>query len=384
MPRAAVCTAIDTPLEIGDVDLEAPRAGEVRVRLGASGVCHSDVSVRNGTILQALPAVLGHEGAGTIEEVGEGVDHLKPGDHVVISWIPQCGQCRYCTRGQGVLCEPGTLALITGGMTDGTPRFGRGGQPVFHMAASGTFTEETVVPAISAVKISDDVPFAAAALIGCGVLTGFGAATHTADIRPGDSVAVLGAGGVGLNVIQGAKHAGAEQIIAVDAVDGKLQTARKFGATDVVDATEDDAVAKVMELTGQQGADVAFEVIGLAPTIDQAVNMTRRGGQTVLVGVPKADVTVSIPVAMGLVLANKQIRGSLYGGSNVHQDIPTLVGLYADGKLMLDELVSREIALDDVNKAMDDMGSGEIARSVIVYGGDNSATPEREGQIVKG
>ena len=367
MPRAAIATAVDTPIEIADVDLDSPHAGEVRVRLGASGVCHSDLSVRNGTLAAPFPLVLGHEGAGTVEEVGEGVGNLAAGDHVVLSWIPQCGACRYCTRGQSVLCEPGTIALLTAGMVDGTPRFSRNGQPVFHMAATGTFSEETVVPAISAVKIDPDIPFTAAALVGCGVLTGFGAATHTADIRPGDSVAVVGVGGVGLNVIQGAKHAGAEQIIAVDAVDGKLQTAQKFGATDLVNAKDDDAVAKVMELTGQQGADVAFEVIGLQQTIDQTINLTRRGGQAILVGVPKAEAEVRIPVATGLVLADKQIRGSLYGGSNVHEDVPTLLGLYGDGKLMLDELVSREITLDDVNQAMDDMGSGEIARSVIRY-----------------
>jgi S-(hydroxymethyl)glutathione dehydrogenase / alcohol dehydrogenase len=367
MPRAAVCTAVDAPLETMDLDLEAPRTGEVRIKVGASGVCHSDLSVRNGTVMIGLPCVLGHEGAGVVEEVGEGVDTLAPGDHVVISWIPQCGGCHYCDRDKHVLCEPGTVAMFSGGMLDGTPRFSRDGAPVFQMAGTGTFTDTTIVPAISAVKIDKDVPLTAAALIGCGVLTGFGAATNTADIRSGDSVAVVGTGGVGLNVIQGAKLAGAEQIIAVDMVDGKLQTARKFGATDVVNASEGDPVSQVMSLTGERGAHVAFEVIGLQQTIDQTFAMTGRGGQTILVGVPDTETEVRVPASLGLIFGSKQIRGSLYGDSNVHRDVPKLIELYQDGKLMLDELVSHEITLDGVNQAMDEMGSGEVSRSVIIY-----------------
>ena len=367
MPRAAICTAVDTPLEVVDLDLQAPKAGEVKVRLGASGVCHSDLSVRNGTLLAPLPAVLGHEGAGVIEEVGDGVTNLKAGDHVVISWVPQCGECYFCVRDQGELCDVGMPLMASGALQDGTPRFERNGQPVLHMSASGTFSEATVVPAIGAVKIDPDIPLTSAALIGCGVLTGFGAAVNTADIRVGDTVAVLGAGGVGLNVIQGAKQAGAGRIIAIDMKDGKLQTAQKFGATDLVNAGEADSVGQVMELTDQRGADVAFEVIGLGPTIDQTAAMTRRGGQTILVGVPSFDVNLTQNVAMGFIFSEKQVRGCLYGSSNVHRDVPMLAKLYTEGKLMLDELVSREITLDGVNDAMDEMGSGEIARSVIVY-----------------
>lgn len=367
MPKAAVCNAIDTPLEVVDLDLEAPKAGEVKVRLGASGVCHSDLSVRNGTLLAPLPAVLGHEGAGVIEEVGDGVDYLKPGDHVVISWIPQCGECYFCRRGQAELCDVGLPVIASGGLIDGTPRFSRGGQPILQMSATGTFTETTVVPAISAVKIDQDIPLTAAALIGCGVLTGFGAARNTADIREGDTVAVVGCGGVGLNVIQGAKHSGAERIIAIDMVDGKLQTAQKFGATDLVNAGESDSVSQVMERTDQRGADVAFEVIGLEKTVDETFRMTRRGGQAILVGMPKMEVIFPLPVTLGLMFSEKQVRGCLYGSSNVHRDVPMLAKLYAEGKLMLDELVSREIALDGVNTAMDEIGSGEIARSVIRF-----------------
>jgi NDMA-dependent alcohol dehydrogenase len=367
MPKAAICTAVDAPLEIVDLDLAEPKAGEVRIQLGASGVCHSDLSVTNGTLPIGLPAVLGHEGAGTITQVGEGVDHLKVGDHIVVSWVPQCGQCFFCRRDQGELCEVGSVASMSGGMLDMTSRFSRDGQPVSVMAASGTFTEETVIPAIGAVKIDPSIPLDAAALIGCGVLTGFGAAVNTADIRKGDSVAVIGCGGVGLNVIQGAKHAGAERIIAVDMVDGKLEHAKAFGATDVVNAGEGDPVGQVMGLTEGRGADVAFEVIGLGPTIDQAIQMTRRGGQAIIVGVPKFDVTTTLTPAMDLLVQEKQIRGSWYGGSNVHQDVPALARLFTEGRLKLKELISQEIRLDQVNEALEVMGSGAIARSVITY-----------------
>jgi len=256
---------------------------------------------------------------------------------------------------------------MSGGLLDMTSRFSKDGAPIFQMAASGTFSQETVIPAIGAVKVDSSIPIDAAALIGCGVLTGFGAAVNTASIRKGDTVVVVGCGGVGLNVIQGAKHAGAERIIAVDMVDGKLARAEKFGATDLVNAGEGDAVAAVMGLSDGRGADVAFEVIGLGPTIEQAFQMVRRGGQAIIVGVPRFDVTMTISPAMDLLVQEKQIRGSWYGSSNVQKDVPALVKLYSDGKLKLDELISREITLDQVNEALDNMGSGEIARSVIKY-----------------
>jgi NDMA-dependent alcohol dehydrogenase len=367
MPRAAVCTAIGSPLEIVDLDLDAPHAGEVKVRLGASGVCHSDLSVQNGTLPVGLPAVLGHEGAGTIVEVGEGVEHLEVGDHVVISWVPQCGTCYFCSRDQGELCEVGSVAAMNGGLLDATPRFSRDGQPVFQMAAAGTFSTETVIPAIGAVKIDPSIPLEVAALIGCGVLTGFGAATNTASIRSGDTVAVLGCGGVGLNVIQGARHAGAERVIGIDMVPGKLEHATRFGATDTVNAGDGDPVARVMELTGGRGADVAFEVIGLGPTIEQALAMTRRGGQAVIVGVPRFDTQLTLTPAMEFLFNEKQIRGCWYGSSNVHRDVPKLTNLFAGGELKLAELISRKINLEQVNEALENMSSGEIARSVIIY-----------------
>lgn len=367
MPRAAICTAVGEPVEVADVDLKPPQAGEVKVRLGASGVCHSDLSIQNGTILVPTPLVLGHEGAGIVEEVGEGVDTLKPGDHVVISWVPQCGDCFFCAQGQGHLCEAANVTMATNGLLDGTYRFQRDGRDLGQMAASGTFSEETVVPAIGAVKVDDDVPLKSAALIGCGVLTGFGAATNTANIREGDTVAVIGCGGVGLNVIQGARYAGAGRVIAIDKMPFKLDLAKQFGATDLVDASATNPVSSVMDLTEQRGADVAFEVIGLGPTIEQTIAMTRRGGQSILVGVPKMDVNVNIPAFFGVVLQEKTIKGCWYGSSNVHTDVPKLARLYTEGELKLDELISREITLDQVNEAFRAMEAGEVARSVIVY-----------------
>jgi NDMA-dependent alcohol dehydrogenase len=366
--KAAVFTANDSPLELMDLNLMDPKAGEVRIALGASGVCHSDISVINGTLPIAPPAVLGHEGAGTVVAVGEGVTNVAVGDHVVISWVPQCGTCYTCSRGQGELCETGANASMFGSMLDFTSRFTMAdGTAVAQMSASGTFSEETVVPAISVVKIPNDMPFSVAALIGCGVLTGFGAAYNTANIREGDNVVVIGAGGVGLNTIQGAKYRGAGKIIAIDMVAGKLENAKGVGATDVIDASQTDAGAAVLELTEGRGADVAFEVIGLPATIRQAFDMTRKGGEAVIVGVPRLDQTMEFNPGMDFVIMEKTLKGCWYGGANVHQDVPMLVDLYQSGGLKLDELVSNTIKLEQVNEAMDAMGQGNIARSVIVY-----------------
>lgn len=365
--KAAVCTNVNEPLQLMDLDLDSPKAGEVLVKMGASGVCHSDLSVQNGTLFGSYPIVLGHEGAGTIEEVGEGVEGLAVGDHVVISWVPQCGQCFFCQKGQGYLCEAGANAMATGGLLDGTTRFSSEGKPVMQMACTGTFSERAVIPAIGAVKIPDEVPFEIAALIGCGVLTGVGAALNTANIKEGDTVAVIGCGGVGLNVIQGARIAGAAEIIAVDMMPNKLDMAKQFGATQLVNASESDAVGQVMSLTEQRGADVVFEVIGLKQTIDQAITMTRRGGEAVLVGVPRMEVMLEMPAFFGVVLMSKTVKGCWYGSSNVQKDVPKLLDLYKSGELKLDELISKRISVGEVNDAFAAMEAGEVARSVINY-----------------
>lgn len=366
MPKAAVVVAHDEPVEIRDVELADPKAGEIRIAVRATGVCHSDLSVQNGTVPLELPAVPGHEGAGEVVEIGEGVSRFKVGDHVVTQFTPQCGECYFCTRDQGYLCERAAMAA-TGALLDGTPRFSADGAPLRQMGMLGTFAEETVIPEVSAVAIPADVPLQLAAIISCGVLTGVGAATNTADIREGDTVAVLGCGGVGLNVIQGAKIAGAGEVIAIDRFGSKLALARQFGATQTVDASDGDAVAAVRDLTEGRGADVTFEVVGLEPTIEQALDMTRKGGETIMVGIPRLDVTLSVPAAKTFLYFNKSLRGSWYGSSNVRRDVPKLLALHKQGKLMLDELISREIELEGINEAFAAMESGEVARSVIVF-----------------
>ena len=365
---AAVLTGVDRPLTVRhDVEVEAPRAGEIRIKVAACGVCRSDLSMQDGTTPVPMPVVLGHEASAVVLEVGEGVADLAAGDHVVISWVPQCGACYFCRRGQPHLCQAADAVLLAGGLLDGSPRLRLDGAPLFQMCGAGTYAEETVVAACAAVKIPDDVPLDIAALLGCSVLSGVGAALNTATISPGDAVAVVGCGGVGLNVIQGARIAGAEVIVAVDVHPAKLDTAREFGATHTVDATRSDPANAVRDLTGQRGADVAFEVLGQQRTIEQTVEMTRRGGQAILVGIPRLDVMLTLPAFLGLVLQERTVKGCWYGSSDMRRDVPRFLDLYRSGKLRLDELVSRRIGLAEVNDAMAAMKAGEVARSVIVY-----------------
>jgi Zn-dependent alcohol dehydrogenase len=287
--KAAVVVAHNEPIEIREVELAGPKAGEVRIAVRASGVCHSDLSVQNGTVpFPAPPLVPGHECAGEVIEVGDDVSRFKVGDHVVTQFNPQCGRCYFCARGQGYLCELGA------------------------------------------------------------------------------TIAVLGCCGVGLNVIQGARIAGAETIIAIDRFDSKLELATSFGATQTVNAAETDPATAVRDLTEGRGADVTCEVIGLEPTIMQALDMTRRGGETILIGVPPLDATLSIPAALTFLYTNKTLRGCWYGSSNVDREVPKLLDLYQRGELKLDELISREIKLEDVNEAFAAMEAGEVARSVVV------------------
>ena len=363
--KAAVLTGVDTPLETrDDIEIAPPGPGEVKVKVVASGVCHSDLSVQNGTIPLATPIVLGHEGAGIISEVGEGVTTVAVGDHVVLSFVPACGECYQCLHGQPFLCQK-SRAQAAGGLLDGTTRLTSNGAPLHQMACLGTFGPYAIVPEISLVKIPDDVPLDIAALIGCGVLTGVGAALNTASIQPGDTVAVVGCGGVGLNVIQGAKIAGATTIIAIDMLPSKLEMATEFGATHTVNAAEGDAVAGVLAASEGRGADVSFEVIGLGPTIEQAIKMARPGGEVVLVGVPRLDVMVNLNVAFTFLYLAKTIKGCWYGSSDVHRDVPKLLGLWRSGRLKLEELISQEIDVDHINEAFAAMQAGTVARSVI-------------------
>ena len=368
MGRAAVLTGLDQPLVLrDDVEVEDPRAGEIRIRVAACGVCRSDLSMQDGTMPIPMPAVLGHEASAVVEDVGPGVTDLRPADHVVVCWVPQCRDCYFCRRGQPQLCQTSDVVLLAGGLLDGTPRLRLDGAPLFQMCATGTFSEVTVVPASAVVRIPDDLPLDVAALLGCAVLTGVGAALNTASIAAGDSVAVVGCGGVGLNVIQGARIAGAGTIVAVDVSAAKLATAEAFGATAVVDAGRVDPVNAVRDLTGQRGADVAFEALGIEDTINQTLDMTRRGGQAVLVGIPRLDVMLTVPVMLGLVLHERTVKGCWYVSSDIRRDVPALVRLYREGTLLLDELVSRRIDLSEVNEALDAMKSGNVTRSLIVY-----------------
>jgi S-(hydroxymethyl)glutathione dehydrogenase/alcohol dehydrogenase len=350
---------IDAPLTIEDLELVPPGDGMVRVRIAASGVCHSDLSVVDGTVPQPLPAVLGHEGAGVVTEVGPGATGVAPGDHVVVSWIVPCRACGACLRGQPTLCESG-MAHVMGG-----PYGSANGDPVRAGFGTATFAEETVVPAGAAIRIPTDFPLDLASLIGCGVVTGVGAVVNTAKVRPGETVAVIGCGGVGLAAIQGARLCGASQIIGVDRVAAKLEMARANGATHTVDASIDDPVAAVHELSSG-GTDHGFEVVGSAATIALAYAMTRRGGTVTIVGAGRFDESVSFPV-MSLMVDAKRLQGSIYGSTDPARDVPRMVELQRAGALDLDQLITRRIALDDVNDAFRAMTDGEVARSVIVF-----------------
>jgi S-(hydroxymethyl)glutathione dehydrogenase / alcohol dehydrogenase len=358
--RAALWTATDRPLEIvDDLELVPLDGGQVKVRLAASGVCHTDLSIARGNLLHPMPAVLGHEGAGIVEEVGTGVTSVKPGDHVVLSWIAQCGRCYPCLRGQGNVCEAYPRGTVP------SP-FRRAGETVHQMMTTGTFAEITIVPEGGVVKIDDDVPLHLAALIGCGVLTGAGAALNTATIVGGDRVAVFGCGGVGLNAIQGASIAGASTLIAVDTNPAKLELATTFGATHLVDAADVDPVQAIKDLTDGRGADVTIEVVGVQATVEQALASTRRAGQCVVVGAAPDHVHVPLQV-IGFVRSAVELRACYYGSANVRDDVPKLLGLWRSGALLLDELVSAEITLDDVESAFASIDAGTVTRSVIRY-----------------
>ncbi len=363
MVKAAVMYNFNEPLKVESVNLNPPREDEVVVKLVASGVCHSDLSVMQAKLPFPPPAILGHEGAGIVEEVGKGVTDLKPGDHVVLCWVQNCGKCHYCTSGTTHLCDAGVRGMMEGQEMV----FEKDGLPICRMAGVASFAERTVVRATAAIKVRDDAPLDKVCLVGCGVMTGVGAAINTVHIRPGQSVAVFGCGGVGLNVIQGAALSGAAQIIAVDMVDQKLKWAKQFGATDTVNAKDAGEVPDAIRgLTGGFGVDYAFEVIGAPAVITQAYLSVKRGGKAVVVGVPGFDQMVTIPAAT-LALEERSLVGSLYGSANLRRDMPRLIDLYMNKKLKIDELISRRIELDEVNAAFDAMEKGEVARSVIVY-----------------
>ena len=362
--KAAVLYEYETPLKVEDVDLDNPNAREVRVKIAANGVCHSDYSVIHGVIRSKLPVVPGHEGAGIVEEVGSAVTLVKPGDHVVLSLAPYCGHCFYCSIGRFVLCNNMFMTMVKGTMVDGTCRLKKDGKDLYHMAGVSSFAEYAIIDEAACIKIPDEVPLEKACLVGCGVMTGVGAAINTAKVEPGSSVVVIGCGGVGLNVIQGSVLAGASTIIAVDLIDSKLEYATQFGATHTINPNGQELVKTVRKLTDGRGADYAFEVIGLSQTVEQAYACTRQAGTTIVVGVGGRQDNVSIPMAS--FMTEKTIKGSGYGSSRPRVDIPRLISLYMDKKLKLDELVTQTYALDEVNDAMTALEKGEVARGVVV------------------
>ena len=359
--RAAVLNRVgDTKLELRE-DVATADVGprEVRIQVRATGVCHSDLSAMDGTLPALAPGIIGHEGAGVVTEVGAQVDQLAPGDHVIVTFVPPCGNCLNCLRGQPHLCAVHAIAAFT------TPRFRVGDTPVFGYAGLGTFAEELVVPVEGAVKVADDIPFEIAALVACGVTTGVGAVVNTARVEPGADVLVIGCGGVGISVIQGARLAGAARIVAVDPVTDKHEAARHFGATHV--ATPDGLAALNAELTANLGFDHAFDVVGIPATIRSAWDNARRGGTVVVVGAGRADAMVGFS-AQELFLHDKRLLGSFYGGANVRCDYARLLQLWRAGRLDLDSMISKRLRLDEINDAIEALRDpGTIIRQIVSF-----------------
>lgn len=360
--KAVVYRERNQPVSVEEIEVESPRQGEVMIRVAACGVCHSDLSATNGTIPVPPNTVLGHEGAGTVVEIGEGVTDLAEGDPVMVSWIPMCRECTYCLAGKPWLCErPAKHGPL---MPDGTSRLvDRSGSPLNHFMSSAVMAEYATLPRQSVVRIDGHVPFECAALVGCAVATGVGAVFNTARIEPGSTVAVIGTGGVGLNAIQGAVIAGARAVVAVDTSDEKLEFARAFGASLLVNPAKGDPVDQVKKLLGS-GVDYAIECIGLGETVQQAFNMLKKGGKAVVVGIAPVKQELTLRPVL-LPVTEKTLTGSMYGSVRPWVDFPKLLALYQAGRLKLDELVTKKYAIEDVNTAFADMKRN--ARGVIMF-----------------
>ncbi|MCP5366110.1 MAG: Zn-dependent alcohol dehydrogenase [Hyphomicrobiales bacterium] len=358
--KAAVCREFGQPLAIEDVTLAGPGPGEVRVQIRACAVCHSDIHYAEGAWGGVLPAVYGHEAAGVVTDVGPGVGHLAPGDHVVVTLVRSCGRCPCCERGYYGSCETQFP------LDSHSPLTAADGSAIVHGLRTGAFAEAVVVEASQAVAIDRDVPFDAASLLACGVITGLGAVTNTARVPAGADVVVIGTGGVGLNSVQGARLCGARTIVAVDLADDKLTAARDFGATHTVNPGAEDLGRAVKAATGGRGADYVFVTVGAKAAVDQSYDLLAPGGAAVLVGMPAVGVMSQFEI---VTIANdtKRILGSKMGSSNIHTDIPRLVGLYKQGRLKLDELITERYPLDRINEAIAAVNGGRALRNVIVF-----------------
>ena len=359
--KAAVLREVDRPLEVEEVQIDRPGPREVLVRTGATGVCHSDLHYVEGKYSMPMPAVLGHEAAGTVETVGDQVTYVQPGDRVILCLSVFCGHCDYCLSGRPALCSRTEVVRRRGE----PPRLSQGDVPITQMAYLSSFAEQMLVHEHSVVKIQEDVSFEQLALIGCGVTTGVGAVLNTARVEPGSTVAVIGCGGVGLNCIQGAALAGALRIIAIDTVETKLAMARQFGATDIVDASGGGVVEKVLDLISG-GVDYSFEAIGTKETAEQAFEMLGRGSTATIIGMIPEGTKIELDGGTFL-RQERKIQGSTMGSNRFRTDMPRFVEFYLQGRLKLDELVSQRMKLEQINDAFEDMKQGHVARSVITF-----------------
>ena len=363
--RAAVLEQTGGSMTVTELDLAEPHAHEVLVRLHASGVCHSDQNAIDGTAATRCPAVLGHEGAGVVEAVGPGVTRVAPGDHVALSWAPSCGQCSECLRELPQLCSTAWPAMGTGGLLDSTTRLSRDGEPVYHYSFISSFAEACVLPERSCVKIPADVPFAVAGLVGCAVTTGIGAVWRTAGVRPGDRVAVIGCGGVGLSAVMAAAAVGASSVLAVDVNPRKLADAERFGATGgVLSAGSPEETAAAVVEASKGGVDYAIEATGRPDAMLTAFLSTRTRGAAVLIGIPREDAVLSLP-ALSIPRMERRVLGSLYGSSRPERDFVQILDLYRRGILPLDKLISHRLGLDELDRGFELMRSGEALRVVL-------------------
>ena len=361
--RAALLERAGDPVRVvDDVDIEAPRAGEVRVRVSHCGLCHSDVTVLDGAF--TTPIVVGHEAAGVVESVGDGVTSLQPGDHVVLTPIPPCGRCYWCVRGEPGVCVNGG-AVPTGTFADGSTRLSRNGDIVYRGLGVGAFGEMVVTQETGAVKIPDDVPLEVACVIGCAVQTGVGAVFNTAAVLPGDTVLVMGLGGVGMSAVQGARLAGASRIVASDPIESRREAASKLGATDLVDPSTEDVAVRVRELTDGIGVDHALECVGNGALVETAIDTIRPGGRVVMVGAPPIDHSITINAAVLFGISEKKLLGCFLGSSNSLREVPRLLDLWRAGSLDLEAMITSRRPLDEVNDAIADLRAGRGIRTVL-------------------
>ncbi len=371
--KAAVLYAMDAkppfaesrPLSIEEIDLAPPGPGEILVKIGAAGLCHSDLSVINGHRPRPMPMALGHEAAGIVEELGQGVTDLERGDHVVLVFVPSCGHCEPCAEGRPALCEPGAAANSAGTLLSGARRLSRNGQPIHHHLGCSVFAEYATVSRRSVVRIDRELPLDEAALFGCAVLTGVGAVVNTAQVRAGSSVAIIGLGGVGLASLLGANAAGARQIVAVDLSDAKLELALALGATHTFNAGNPNCKDEIRQATGG-GVTFSFELAGSVRALELAYGITRRGGMTVTAGLPPPSATFPLP-AVNLVAEERTIKGSYVGTCVPSRDIPRYIDLYRQGKLAVNRLMSGRLELEDINHGFDLLNEGKAVRQVVVF-----------------